>query len=332
MAIDIATEYANAVTSSANYPGGSFKNEVTPGVSGDGTPVEKEWANDWLGFLLKLQNDANITSSGAADTRLASDRFDGLMALCGYNPSMEDSGSANTYQVSPFKSGQVIDEYYDGQLVEFMATNDNSGASTLRVGSLAAKDLIYETGRALVGGEIRANQRVTARYDAGLDDFILMNPNPNLFDGTPVLVSGVATEGDLCTIALPRDVHLIYKGFRVVALANKIDNGGGGTQIIRFYVGTSSFSFGNFESAVNDNEYQIVAEFLFDQSSPYTGHSSILSYSTWLPTGYPAATDYRAPVAFSHDFTAAGATVKFTGQSSNATNSIGMTWMRLNLF
>lgn len=78
--LKIATTYANAEAPSANYPGGSFKNKSAPSAT-DGTPLEKAWANDMLGFSEALLAEAGITPSEVPDTAVNSDRLNALKAL-----------------------------------------------------------------------------------------------------------------------------------------------------------------------------------------------------------------------------------------------------------
>lgn len=80
MAIKISDEYPYAVAPSADYPGGSFKNDST-GATGDGTPVDNRWANDMLGFFQALLAGANMVASGAPDTAQASQYRDALEAM-----------------------------------------------------------------------------------------------------------------------------------------------------------------------------------------------------------------------------------------------------------
>lgn len=80
MAIRIATAYANAIAPNADYPGGSFKNKSAPAAT-DGTPLEKQWANDLYGFGEALLAAAGVTHSDAPDTAVASDRMTALMVL-----------------------------------------------------------------------------------------------------------------------------------------------------------------------------------------------------------------------------------------------------------
>lgn len=320
MAIDMATEYTNATAPSASYPGGSFKNEVTPGVSGDGTPVEKEWADDWLGFLHKLTEDANITVSGAADTVVASDRFDGLMALCGYNPSFEDSGSANTYQVSPFKSGQTIDEYYDGMLVVFLATNDNSGASTLQVGSLAAKDLIYTSGEALQAGAVLENRLTIARYDAGVDDFYLLNPQADYSD-----ISGFSTgstaETDMIAQRLPIDEHNEWNGIEITGDFQIVDSVGSITTTIKFYLGANSMTiFTGALSGAGVRNLQVKVKIMYRGGGSNTSHRVTAVYV--MTTGTSTESTHYQQILLTHDFNASSPQVKFTAQVSSVSATI----------
>lgn len=80
MAIRIEDEYAQSVAADASYPGGSFKNVSTPGGS-DGTPLEKAWANDFLGARDAILAAAGVGYSGAPDTAVASDLLDALNTL-----------------------------------------------------------------------------------------------------------------------------------------------------------------------------------------------------------------------------------------------------------
>jgi hypothetical protein len=82
MAIKLVDEYVNTTAADADYPGGSFKNATT-GAGVDGTPLEKKWANDWLGFFQKLLAESETIPSGAPDTAVSSQYYDALMELVG---------------------------------------------------------------------------------------------------------------------------------------------------------------------------------------------------------------------------------------------------------
>lgn len=82
MAIRLADTYPAGVVeaASADYPGGSFKNETAP-AAGDGTPLDKLWGDDFLGFFNALLSAAGIVPSGAPDTAVASQYLEALQTL-----------------------------------------------------------------------------------------------------------------------------------------------------------------------------------------------------------------------------------------------------------
>lgn len=70
------SDLPNGVAASASYPGGSGRDETTPGVSDDGTPLVAAVYNDVQGWLQGLLYAENITASGVTDTVLVSDYRD----------------------------------------------------------------------------------------------------------------------------------------------------------------------------------------------------------------------------------------------------------------
>lgn len=86
-----------------------------------------------------------------------------------------DSGSANTYAITPSPS---LGAYAEGQKVVFRAANANTGASTLNVNTLGAIAIQTNDGNALVGGEIVAGGYYEVVYDANTtpDRFVLVSP------------------------------------------------------------------------------------------------------------------------------------------------------------
>ena len=66
MSLVFSTTYpspTNSVAPSAAYPQGSAKN-VTTGAGVDGTPLERQWVDDFLGFVQRLNLEASTTPSG----------------------------------------------------------------------------------------------------------------------------------------------------------------------------------------------------------------------------------------------------------------------------
>jgi len=100
----LATDYPlNSNPASAEYPGGSIKNESVPGTSGDGTPLDSPIINDYVGFSEALIDAGLVAASGSADTALASDRLDAIVNLIGIRTLQNLYGisSSNTFIYGP---------------------------------------------------------------------------------------------------------------------------------------------------------------------------------------------------------------------------------------
>lgn len=82
MALKINERYTDSNPPDADYLYGSIKNSTTP-TAKDGTPVEKDWLNDYVGSTDALLSAAGVTPSGDPDTATDSDRFDASSALHG---------------------------------------------------------------------------------------------------------------------------------------------------------------------------------------------------------------------------------------------------------
>lgn len=73
MAINLNTRYPGRVDPpSIDYPTGSVKNRSAPAVL-DGTPLEKDWANDVLGSRDAILKAGGVTASGNIETADVSD-------------------------------------------------------------------------------------------------------------------------------------------------------------------------------------------------------------------------------------------------------------------
>ena len=82
------------------------------------------------------------------------------------------TGAANTYSLSSF-SPVPVTEYFNGLVVVFLPSANNTGATTLNVESLGAISLLDSTGSPLVGGELVTTLLTRAIYIDG--DFYLIN-------------------------------------------------------------------------------------------------------------------------------------------------------------
>lgn len=69
MATRVADEFGSrANPPSADYPGGSLKDETTPGVSNDGSPLASRVGNDFQGFMQSALAEAGISANGDPDS------------------------------------------------------------------------------------------------------------------------------------------------------------------------------------------------------------------------------------------------------------------------
>lgn len=87
----------------------------------------------------------------------------------------EDSGTANTYLLTHPGNLVELGAYQDGMRVTFKAGNSNTGASTINVNSLGAKNVTFPDGTALPSGSIVAGTYYTAIYVLSSDLFELLD-------------------------------------------------------------------------------------------------------------------------------------------------------------
>lgn len=77
-----STKYPGRVdlSDATNYPQGKARN-VTASLDGTGTPLEKDWLNDWFGFQQAVVAAAGITPSNTPDNAVTSQLLTGLKSL-----------------------------------------------------------------------------------------------------------------------------------------------------------------------------------------------------------------------------------------------------------
>ena len=178
MALNFDGRYTpDSTPADANYPYGSFKNETVPGAL-DGTPYEKDWGNDMLGFFQKLLNYANIVPSGNAETIVASQYFQALEKTFNKFIYFNDAGGGTANAIQIVSVGSQPPAYFDGQIVLFKADATNTGATTIQIDTLAIKDIIKNGGSPLTGGEIISSKYVLLRFNSVDDRFELVYDVP----------------------------------------------------------------------------------------------------------------------------------------------------------
>lgn len=88
---------------------------------------------------------------------------DPLLSLNTFSNYYTDVGTANAYAITVSAPQTVAQSA--GLPIQFLATNANTGASTLQVNALAVKNIVRIDGSALVAGDIPAAGLVTVIYD-----------------------------------------------------------------------------------------------------------------------------------------------------------------------
>jgi hypothetical protein len=207
VAINLKDIYTNFVAATSSYPGGSFKNRASTGAT-DGTPLEKQWANDWLGFFQAILAAGAITPSGAPDTALASDYLNALKVIFAAHAHRHDgtlaplmgavdTGSANAYAVALTPALTAHVAYMP---ISFKAAHTNTGASTLAINGLSAVALKRPDGSALLAGDIVTGQLIIAMYDG--TNYQVVSSGMNYDARRVLVVDGVSTASGNRSIAL----------------------------------------------------------------------------------------------------------------------------------
>ena len=183
MAVNPSTKWPTRTTAAAPaYPYGSSKDETTPGAN-NGTPYEKARADDIFGLQQALLKFAGIVPSGNADTAQASQYLEALLDVAMGGGFFEDGGAADTYLFNVLsgtdRQGPAV--YTDGMQVSAVIANTNTGASTINVNSLGAKNIFYK-GVALTAGLLASGGTVVLIYDDANNRFDLLSSDVLFMD------------------------------------------------------------------------------------------------------------------------------------------------------
>jgi len=174
MALNFFNRYTpRAVAPSANYPFGSFLNETVPGAL-DGSPCEKDWADDFLGFFQKLMDYTGLAPSGIPDTVVTSQYFNALQTIFTNFMFFFDGGTGTPDDIIVTSVGAPPVAYTGGMIVLFKASATNFGAVTLQIDTLAQKAVTQPDGTPLIGADIKADRYVLLRFNFTDDRFELV--------------------------------------------------------------------------------------------------------------------------------------------------------------
>lgn len=178
--INLETRYAGRIDpATTGFPGGRVKNETTPGTSNDGTPLDKDWANNIEGFMQALLDAAGLTDDNSIEQVGASQCLTAIQTLintAGYLNNSEMVGQvgffarmtapagwveANGGTIGNAGSGATLRANADTATLyallwdfdeTFLPIQDNTGAASTR-GASAASD--FAAGKRLTVQDLR---------------------------------------------------------------------------------------------------------------------------------------------------------------------------------
>jgi len=167
MAINLFTQYPGQVDPvSAPWPYGEPRNITAPG-DGLGTPWEAALAKDIVGLQQALLKSGVIVPSGTPEAVGSSEYLQAIVALAsGRAFTYDESGVADAYVLDVRAGQQGPANLFDGLIVKFTPSNDNTGVSTINVAGLGVKNIRRQDGVVVLsGGELRAGFETTLKYN-----------------------------------------------------------------------------------------------------------------------------------------------------------------------
>lgn len=123
-----------------------------------------------------------------------------------------DTGAANAYVTTP--AAGLTATLTAGLMLQFKATNANTGASTLNHAGLGVKNILNIDGSALATGQIPLNAVVQVVYDG--TQFLLLNTVPVLvtsFTSAETAIGGASTNTTVAhgLVVVPRLVYVVLR-------------------------------------------------------------------------------------------------------------------------
>lgn len=168
--IDNATNTASVPTPGAVGPNpDGFFTGGNPAGGVPATVVTSDWANAVQEEICQVIAAAGITLSKTVRTQLR-DAINYLTQNSASNVATASGTDTYTATLSP-----AITAYTTNMLVRIIFTNANTGAATLNLNSIAAKNIKLPNGNALFAGDIPAGHHGLLWYDG--TNMILLNPD-----------------------------------------------------------------------------------------------------------------------------------------------------------
>ena len=208
---------------------GPLPNNIQNGQVEDAVPVMANF--NWI----VSQVNANVAASLPVNVS-------SIPTYCG-----AAGGTANTLTLAP---SPAISAYAAGQRFSFLASATNTGAATVNVSGLGAKDIDYPDGTLMTGREITVNGIYDIEYNGTV--FILMNSSQT--SGLQTFTPGVAFGGGATGITYAVQLGNYIKIGRMVffsldvLLTNKGSSTGSATITGLPYTINSAWPSGGFNS------------------------------------------------------------------------------------
>lgn len=220
------------------YPYGSVRNETTQGAD-DGTPLDADSGNDYIGADAALFNEAGITPSGTPDNVLTSDRLDAHKIVAGKSalrPVLISQGY--TGEIGYFSRGFTINDSNDvgvtdsGQVWKYIGSDPlplvvaaGTVPSAPDWGEVTFNDHNATVNRNVVGAHDAIYQRVFTTLEnlkLGIDATGQTIPLNDLVGSNVKYLGGFAEGDGLSGFGRVKSGGHTDDGFRIISLAPNI--------------------------------------------------------------------------------------------------------------
>lgn len=172
------------------------------------------------------------------------------------NPTVTTTGSANAYVYTP-TNASFPTAYVSGECYSFKANFANTGAATLAVNGLAAKNLFKQGASgptALLGNEIQTNQMVTACYDGTQFQITSALANGSATLGAGLVLIQCQTASASATLDFTTGIGSTYDTY-LLTISSIVPATNGANLWLRVSTSatfrTASYSFSSFASSGN---------------------------------------------------------------------------------
>lgn len=147
--------------------------------SGDVLPAGdfNAWKNEAQGVV--TSTGISLDPAGGPDVDLTMFKK-ALAIITSMGLYYDDSGSADTYVLTHPNSTQHVPAYEDGMLVFFQVATTNTGTSTIKVDTLAAKAFVNSNGTGFAAGALSALSFVLAVFRSSANRFEIVYQHKGL--------------------------------------------------------------------------------------------------------------------------------------------------------